>query len=228
MIKINLLAEGRRPVVARKSKTQLVGGGGRDVGNLLLVAGLVLGLLASAGWYLWVQAKLSGKKTEVAAAQREVEELQQVIKEVEDYKIKKAELERKIDVINGLKANQRGPVQIMDHISRSLPELLWLTALDVAPATINLKGTAFNMSAIANLIDNLDKVEEFTEPILNDATQKVVRGARTTVYDFKINLGYSFLKPKTPTLTTSTSEGAGTAGLPGAPGAGAPEAPKTQ
>jgi type IV pilus assembly protein PilN len=206
MIKINLLAEGKRPVATRKSKLQL-GGGGQDLGNLLLVAGLIVGLLAAGGWYLWVNAKLKQKVEEVAAAQREVEELAQVIKEVEDYKLKKADLERKIDVINGLKANQRGPVQIMDQVSRALPELLWLSNMDVAAATINIRGTAFNMSAVANFIDNLDKVEEFAEPILNDATQVTTRGARAETYNFRINLGYSFVKPKAPTLTTGVGEG---------------------
>lgn len=223
MIKINLLAEGKRPVVARKAKSGFGGGGGgggREVGNLLLVIGLVLGLLVGGGWLFWVQGKLTQKEKEVTAAQKEVEELKQVIKEVDDYKVKKAELERKIDVINGLKANQRGPVQIMDQVSRSLPELLWLNTMDVTPTTINLNGTAFNMSAVANFIDNLDKVDEFAEPILNDATQKVSRGARTEVYDFKINLGYSFNKTKAPTLTTDSGE-AGAAAAPGAKPVGA-------
>jgi type IV pilus assembly protein PilN len=224
MIKINLLAEGKRPVVARKSKSGLAGGGGpREYGNLLLVAGIVLGLLAGGGWVLWTQSRLNQKEKEVQAAQREVEALKQVIKEVEEYKIKKAELERKIDVINGLKANQRGPVQIMDQVSRALPELLWLTNMDVTPTTINLRGSAFNMSAVANFIDNLDKVDEFAEPILNDATQVAARGARMEVYDFKVNLGYSFKKTKSPTLTTDTSGAAGPAGseVGGAPAAGA-------
>ncbi|MEZ5312163.1 MAG: PilN domain-containing protein [Thermoanaerobaculia bacterium] len=202
MIKINLLSEGKRPIVTRKAKAAMGGGGGGgDVGNLLLIAGLIVGLLVAGGWYFWTNSKLTQKKKEVAAAQKEVEELQQVIKEVEEYKAKKAELERKIDVINALKANQRGPVQIMDQVSRALPELLWLTNMDVTGSTINLRGTAYNMSAVANFIDNLDKVEEFAEPILNDATQKSARGSRSEIYDFKINLGYSFLKPKTPTLT---------------------------
>lgn len=206
MIKINLLAEGKRPVVARKSRSPLSAGGGpADTGNLLLVAGIVVGLLAGGGWFLWKQSQLSKKEKEVTQAQREVEELKQVIKEVEDYKIKKADLERKIDVINGLKANQRGPVQIMDQVSRALPELLWLTNLDVTPTTINLKGSAFNMSAVANFIDNLDKVDEFAEPILQDATQKTAKGARSEVYDFKVSLGYSFKKAKAPTLTTDAT-----------------------
>ena len=227
MIKINLLAEGKRPVVARKSKSGLSGGGGgpRELGNLLLFAGIVLGLLLGGGWYLWTQNKLNQKTKEVEAAQKEVEALKQVIQEVEDYKIKKAELERKIDVINGLKANQRGPVQIMDQVSRALPELLWLNNLEVTPTTINLKGSAFNMSAVANFIDNLDKVDEFAEPILNDATQKAARAARLELYDFKINLGYSFKKTKAPTLTTDATGAAGVGGATGPAGPGSPAAP---
>ena len=222
MVKINLLAEGKRPVVARKSKAPLLGGASRELGNLLLVAGLAIGLLAAGGWYLWVNGKLKQKEREVAAAQREVEELQQVIKEVEEYKTKKAELERKIDVINGLKANQRGPVQIMDQISRALPELLWLTNLEVSATTISLRGSAFNMSAVANFIDNLDKVEEFAEPILNDATQRVIRGARSELYDFRLTMSYSFQKPKAPTLTT---QAAGAEPAVGDAGAAAPAVP---
>ena len=228
MIKINLLAEGKRPVVARKSKSALGGGGGggpRELGNILMVAGIVLGLLAGGGWVLWVQSKLNQKTKEVQAAQKEVEELKQVIKEVEEYKVKKAELERKIDVINGLKANQRGPVQIMDQVSRALPELLWLNYLDVTPTTINLRGTAFNMSAVANFIDNLDKVDEFAEPILNDATQMAAKAARLEAYDFKINLGYSFKSTKSPTLTTDTTGAAGPGGGPAPAGAPASAPP---
>lgn len=223
MIKINLLAEGKRPVATRKSKSSLGGDGGgpRDIGNLLLVVGVVVGLLAGAGWVLWVQSRLNQKVKEVQTAQREVDSLKQYIKEVEDYKLKKADLERKIDVINGLKANQRGPVQIMDQVSRALPELLWLSNMEVTATTINIRGSAFNMSAVANFIDNLDKVDEFAEPILNDATQAPSRGSRLELYNFKINLGYSFKKTKAPTLTTEAGGAAGAGGSEG-PGAAAP------
>jgi len=207
MIKINLLSEGKRPVVARRAK-QSVGGARTDIGNALLVAGIVVGLLVAGGWWFMLDRELKKKDREIAAAQKEVDELAQVIKEVEEYKAKKAELERKINVINDLKANQRGPVRIMDDVSRALPELLWLTRMDVTAATVQLQGTAFNMSAVANFLDNLDKVEEFSEPILADATQKrATRGSRTETYNFKLNVGYSFVKKK----VEPTTEGEGAA-----------------
>jgi type IV pilus assembly protein PilN len=205
MIKINLLAEGKRPVVARKAKPKLLSGP-KDVANTLLAVGVVVGLLAAATWFLIVRNQLERKKQDVAAAQREVDELQQVIKEVEDFKHKKAELERKIEVINGLKANQRGPVRIMDEISKALPELLWLTSLDVTATRINLRGSAFNMSAIASFMDNLDRVEQFQEPILTDSTQRSARSAGKQIYDFKLNFGYSFLPPKPQTPAADAAD----------------------
>jgi type IV pilus assembly protein PilN len=212
MIKINLLAEGKRPVVARRAKVAGAAVGG-DYGNLLVIAGLIVGLLVAGGWWFLLDQRIKQKDREIAAAQKEVDELAQVIKEVEEYKAKKAELERKIEVINTLKDNQRGPVKIMDDVSRALPELLWLTNMDVTATTINLRGAAFNMSAVANFMDNLDKVEEFNEPILQDATQRrQARGARSEVYDFKLNLGYSFKKAQPVTPGGEAAAGAAPSG----------------
>ncbi|MBP1643856.1 MAG: hypothetical protein H6Q03_2525 [Acidobacteria bacterium] len=213
MPKINLLAEGKRPVVARKTRAPLVPtGGSGELANYLLVAGIVLGVLVFVGWLLFLNHKISGKNEEIRVAQKEVDELQQVIKEVEQYKAKKAELERKIQVINDLKENQRGPVQIMDEVSKAVPELLWLTGMDVSANNILVRGSAFNTSAIANFIDNLDRVEAFQEPVLQDATQRAGRGVRTEVYDFRLAFGYSFKKPQ-----PAAAEGA-------APAAAAPAA----
>lgn len=194
MIKINLLAEGKRPVAVRKARVAAPGAG--DLANLALWASLALGVLVAGGWWFWMTRQLAAKDREIQAAEKEVKELEAVIKEVENYKAKKADLERKISIINTLKENQRGPVRIMDEVSRALPELLWLTQMDVTANSIVLRGTAFNMSAVANFIDNLDKVEPFAEPILQDYQQRAQRGGSPT-YDFRMSVGYNFAPKKT-------------------------------
>ena len=191
MIKINLLAEGKR-AVTRKAKGPAALER-QDIGSWLLGAGILLGLLAFAGYWFYLRREIQHKDEEIVVAQREVDELQAIIKEVEDYKVKKAELEHKISVINQLKANQRGPVKLMDQVSRALPELLWLDNMDVAGATVILRGRAFNTNAVANFIENLDKVPEFQEPILVDAAQS------GTTYAFQINFGFTLAKqPEAP------------------------------
>jgi type IV pilus assembly protein PilN len=213
MIKINLLSEGKRPAAVRKK-----GGGkleGRDLGQWMLLVGALVGLLAFAAAY-WAQQKKNDAKTaEVAAAQREVDQLASVIKEVDDFKAKKAELERKIGVITDLKANQRGPVRVMDYVSRALPELLWLDTMTMKGDSIRLEGRAFNTNAVANFIDNLDKVPEFDEPTLK-STESQTGG----VYKFVINLNFSFAghgKPGTAGAAAGTPTAAPTTKSPKAP-----------
>ena len=186
MIKINLLAEGKRPAAVRKVKpSQLLEG--KDFGLWLLAAGIIVGAsVLGLFWYLR-HNEIVEKDQEIAEAEKEVDELAAVIKEVDDYKAKKTELERKIKVINDLKLNQRGPVKVMDNVSRALPELLWLDHLEMSPSAIQIDGRAFNTNAVANFIENLDKMPEFEEPTLKDAQEQ-----SGGVYKFLINFNYSF------------------------------------
>src|SRR5947209_3236209 len=188
MIKINLLSEGKRTVRKSKPAAAVLGRlEGRDVGQWLLLVGLAIGIGAIAvNWWL-LNKQVDEKTAEVAAAQHEVDSMASVIKEVEDYKAKKSELERKIGVINDLKANQRGPVRVMDYVSRALPELLWLDRMKMSADSIDLEGRAFNTNAVASFIENLDKVPEFDEPILKSTEQQ-----GGGVYKFVINFHYSF------------------------------------
>lgn len=215
MVKINLLSEGKRPAAVRKAKVPAaLKMEGQEVGQWMLLVGIILWAVVF-GVALWHQKnKIEAKRAEVAQAQREVEALAAVIKEVEDYKAKKAELERKIGIINDLKANQRGPVRVMDYVSRALPELLWLDRMKVTSSTIQITGRAFNTNAVANFIENLDKVPEFDEPTL-EGTDVQAGG----VYRFTINFTYSFAKPKEP--GTEGAEGAAP-GSPASTGAAAP------
>lgn len=189
MIKINLLSEGKRAVRKAKPAASLLEG--KDVGQYLIVAGLLLGALASA-WLWWsLKQRIADQQEEIAIAQAEVEALGAVIKEVEEYKAKKAELERKIGIINDLKANQKGPVRVMDYVSKSLPELLWLDRMTMNATTIVVEGRAFNTNAVAAFIENLDRVPEFEEPTLRDATEQA-----GGVYRFVIDFNYKFDAPK--------------------------------
>lgn len=212
MIKINLLAEGKRPVAVRKARTAAAPGGApREWAIWALVFFTLIGVLAFAGWWWMLDREIGRNRVEIQRAEEEVRQLESIIREVEAFKKKKAELEHKIEVIEQLRANQRGPVRVMDEISRALPELLWLDRMQVGARNITLSGRAFNSNAVANFIENLDRVPEFEEPVLRDLQE------RGPVYTYTIVFNYSYLRPE-------TTDGAGEAAA-GAAGAtaGAPE-----
>lgn len=183
MIRINLLAEGRRPAAVRKSRA--VSLGERDWTHIALVAAAVLGVLVTLAYWYLLNHRRDQAREEVAVAQAEVERLRPILAEVEEFKAKRADLERKIEVITDLKNAQTGPVRVMDAISRGLPELLWLDRMEVSPSTIRLSGRALNVNAVSNLIENLDKVPEFREP----RVQRVNESGE--VYQFTITVDYS-------------------------------------
>jgi len=189
MIKINLVSEGKRPVVSRKTKEKL-GIAGLELGEGLFMLALLLGVLAIGGFWYYLHGQIQERDTAIAAAQKEVDDLAQVLKEVDDYKIKKEKLEHKITVINDLKRAQWGPVRIMDQISSALPELLWLDSMTLQQNNIELHGRAFNTNQIAAFIENLGKVPEFQEPRLRD-TSKV-----GPVYNFVITFNFAIVEPK--------------------------------
>ena len=72
--------------------------------------------------------------------QREYDRLKPIIAEVEAFKKKNAELKHKIEVIEQLKANQYGPVRVMDEVSKALPDLLWLTNMSLAGERAHASG----------------------------------------------------------------------------------------
>ncbi len=184
MIRINLLSEGRRPVVARKKRPK-ISIGDQDPSPFFLAGGLIVGSLVAAGWWMSYNIKLKAVDADIRVAQREVDELRPILKEVNDFKKKQRELERKITVINDLTLKQQGPVQIMDRVSRALPDLVWLRTMNFRGRTVDLNGTAFNTNAVASFIENLDKVPEFKEPDTKDVSR-----SRGGAYNFRISFGF--------------------------------------
>jgi type IV pilus assembly protein PilN len=214
MIKINLLAEGKRPVAVRKARAAAPAAGAPRNWAIFALVGLTLvGLLVFGAWWWKLDRQIGRNDEEIARAEEEVRQLEAIIREVEAFKRKKAELEHKIAVIEQLRANQRGPVRVMDEISRALPELLWLDRMEVGASNITLTGRAFNSNAVANFMENLDRVPEFEEPVLRDLQE------RGPVYAYTIVFNYSYVQPAAP-AAAAPAGGAAPAAAPASPPAG--------
>ena len=188
MIRINLLSEGRRPAAVRRTAGPALAE--RDWTNILLLTAIVLGLVVAAAYWLVLDRREAAVREEVAEAEAEVERLRPILEEVEEFKRKKADLERKIEVITNLKNQQTGPVRVMDAVSRALPELLWLDRMQVNASQVQLSGRAFNVNAVSNFIENLDKVPEFQEPQPGPVRE------RGEVYEFSVTVPYSLTPPE--------------------------------
>jgi type IV pilus assembly protein PilN len=215
MIKINLLAEAK-PVKKKKGVSAL-GGAGR-LNLLLILAGLFIGILV-VGVQWWVEAaRLKEQEEKNRLAQQEVTRLEAVLKEVADFEDKKAKLQRKVDLINSLKASQRGPVRLMDEVSNAVPDLLWLDRMNVTGNSITLDGMALNPPAVANFLENLKRVPAFQEP----KVKSIVAASRgsANLYDFNLSFVFANLDRTQLESTGTPAAGSGAAAGPAAPAAG--------
>ncbi len=190
MIKINLIGD-RRPAVARRAKPK--GLSSSNLPILLIGAGTVIGLLIAGGWWWTLTTTLEEEQAKVARAQEEVRQLEKILAEVEQFKKKKTDLTTRINVIRELTVAQKGPVAIMDGISRSLPDLLWLSNMQVDASSVSLSGQAMNTNAIAAFIENLSQVPEFREPDTRDIEQVLYEGQQT--FRFTLTFPYVLQKP---------------------------------
>lgn len=198
MIKINLVREGRAvrgagAAPAAAAVSAVAGAGATNINNILIVALVVVGTLASLGYWWWYKRDLARLQETADQRQSEAQKLDSIIKEVDDYQKRKDSLQQRIDLINQLKQNQKGPVRIMDQISRDLPDLVWLDTMTLDKGQISLAGRGLNPNAIALFIENVKNDPFFEEPQVGRVTQI---SAAPLVYAFDMKFGFTY-QPKT-------------------------------
>ncbi len=214
MIKINLVREGRavRGAGAVPGIAAVVAVGAAappNVNNLLAIGGVVLGLLVGGGWWVIEKQKLSDRRDKVASKQVEAQRLEAIIKEVEGYQKQKDSLQKRIDLINQLKQNQKGPVKLMDRISQDIPDLVWLDKLAMSGGLISLSGRGLNPNAIANFVEAIKKDSLFEEPDLSSVNQL---SAVPLVYGFEMAFHFSYA-PKSEAGAAGVATTTGTTGV---------------
>ena len=185
--------------------------GPSNLNNILIIGGAILGLLGGGGWWIMEKSTLSDRKNAVAAKTTEAQRLESVIKEVEEFQKQKDNLQKRIDLINQLKQNQKGPVRIMDRISQDLPDLVWLDKMQMSGGSISLNGRGLNPNAIANFVENIKNDPIFEEPDLSDVTQQSVN---PPVYQFNMTFHFVYA-PKAPGAPGSTTGTTGTTSTSG-------------
>jgi type IV pilus assembly protein PilN len=227
LIKINLVREGRAVRGATGAPAAVPGvaaaAGPGNLNNILIVGLTLVGVLVALGY--WLMTKRNQTRTLDTMAQRkaEAQKLESAINAVNDFQKKKDSLQKRIDLINQLKQNQKGPVRIMDQVSRDLPDLVWLDTMNISSGHISLNGRGLNPNAIALFVSNVKQDPFFEEPTVGAVTQL---GANPPVYSFDMQFGFTYA-PKQPgaaegtagattTATTKTSTTSTT--TPGKPG----------
>jgi type IV pilus assembly protein PilN len=154
MIKINLLPREERR--RRAPTSPLVG--------LSVLGAIVLAGVLFYGWY-WLSAEVAGLEARIQQTQAELKRFEQLAKQVDQYQAEKKVLEEKIKIIQTLVAAQRGPVRLLDEVSRALPGEVWLTAMNRTGKRLEVSGIAFSNFSVAAFMTNLSKASDYISSV---------------------------------------------------------------
>ena len=155
MIRVNLTGAER---AAQKRKAAGVPGAPGAVQAYLFLAlfGGGAALLCAALWW-YESAKIRDLDSQIAVAEKRQKELQAIKVQVDALEAKRATFQKKVDLIERLKAEQTGPVHMLDEISKALPDFVWLTAMDQTGPTVKFTGEATGLTSIADFIAALER-----------------------------------------------------------------------
>jgi type IV pilus assembly protein PilN len=173
MIRINLLP------VKRKRKAKPL--------PTLVVTAVLLAVFFGAVLvycYFYFNSRLEATAAQFETNKQRVTELKKTIREVEDYeKLNKTFADRNA-LIEQLRKNQNIPVMILDEMSKSLPNGLWLQSMTVGSDVVSIEGYAFSNSDVVSYVDNLKNSKRFSEVYLQETKQAEVE--KIPVYQFKL------------------------------------------
>jgi type IV pilus assembly protein PilN len=159
MIRINLLGVERQK--ARKSFSIDLSAQTSLLCSLVLVAAV-----AGLGWWYWSLRQQSIQvDQEIATAQQEVTTLRSILSEVKQFEQRQTQLQQRVGLIQQLRRGQSVPVQLLDHVSRSLPDTLWLTSFEETGASVTIEGRSTTLIALSDFVRNLGTNPLVKKPI---------------------------------------------------------------
>jgi len=147
------------------------------------------------GWWYWSLTKQSARLDEqIAEAQRETQVLRTLIQQVEQLERRRAELQQRVELIELLRRGQSEPVHLLDQISRSLPDMLWLTEIKQQGNTLTISGRCTALTALSDFVTNLEASGYFRRPveILDSQVEPAQPGAAELI---KVSVKAQFAPP---------------------------------
>ena len=197
MIRINLLAVERGPV----KRAALIPAAHR----VTIAAGLILVLTVGVigAWFWSMRRESQQVDQDITRAETEIMQLRSVLVQVQKFEAQRAQLQQRVTLIEQLRQGQTVPVQVLDHVSRSLPDMLWLTDLKQEGPFLTIEGRTTTLIGLSDFVGNLGANPVLRKPIeILDSGAETVAAAKNDatvapeLIQFKVRAALNGLPPE--------------------------------
>lgn len=141
--------------------------------------------------YSYLNLKLENQNQRNERLTVAIKDLDKEIAEIKALKEKIADVLSRKQAVESLQTNRSQVSQILDEMSRKLPEGMYLTAIKQAANLVSIDGVADTNARVATLVRNFGNSEWLTAPNLVEIKSNTVNDLKTN--DFKLNVN---LKPQ--------------------------------
>src|SRR5215471_1518194 len=186
MIRINLLParEARRRVELRH--------------QLQIATVAVLAVVGGGLWaYTTQNSELAARQQELAAVEAEMKRLEGIIKEVQKFETKKTQMEKKVVAIEDLKLTQSRPARLLEELSHSLPDQMWLHSIKDTGGALQVSGKSFDNVGIAAFMENLERSPSFETVELVESKSELMQGRQVVAFTVVARIAVSKKKEAT-------------------------------
>jgi len=161
MIRINLLSVERAK--AKKARSFTISPAHRvTMGASLILIATVLGI---GWWFMSMRQQSAQIDADLMRAESEALQLRSVLAQVQKFEARKAQLTQRVNLIEQLRRGQTAPVHVLDEVSKSLPERVWLTEMKQTGADFFLQGYPVSLPSVSDFVANLEATKWFIKPV---------------------------------------------------------------
>lgn len=153
--------------------------------NLGLLFAVVYAVAAAAVGVSW-WALHSDAATLAAAIERGTREnaqLKATLGAGATVKPQLVEMRRRVQVIESLVKNQGSTIALLDAFADTLPNDLWITALEDKSSVLKLRGTAYSTTAVADFMSNLKRSGRFKDVEIVVSTQDLAKPPSVVTFE---------------------------------------------
>jgi type IV pilus assembly protein PilN len=195
MIRVNLLTTGPGAAPPREwlPKEQRAAAFGA---LLLVVTAAGLG-----GWWWYLKSQKAGAEVRIDESQAKLDQLKEAVKLVDLAAARKSELTERLGLIDRLRDAKRQPVSLLETVSRSVPEGLWLTSIQQKGGFVTVDGRAMSLTAVTDFAETMQTSGLFKMPVeILSTTTEVVEEMDLVKFAVKAEP----LKPAAPVTAPAT------------------------
>jgi type IV pilus assembly protein PilN len=160
VIRINLLAVERART--KKSRVLIPAAHRVTIGASLILIATILGI---GWWFLSLRQRSAQLDQDIAKAEAETIQLRSVLAQVQKFEARKAQLTQRVTLIEQLRRGQSAPVHVLDEVSKSMPDRLWLTELKQTGSDFTINGYAASLPSVSDFVASLEATKWFKRPV---------------------------------------------------------------